>query len=146
MPRSRPIRRLATLALLGAASLAPRPAPAQEASAPAGDAGYTVEFLGRTIDLRPWFEGFPYSGWTADFDAGRLFYFHDTPEGRFLLTQPLADGPVDPEAGRRLHDVDWSRRNFWGMEYDSVRGDMIVAGDERNDEVVNLYRLDLDDG
>lgn len=145
MPRLRPVRPLATLLLLLAPALLAAPAAAQDASA--GEAGYTVEFLGRTIDLRPWFEGFPYSGWNADFDAERVFYFHDTPEGRFLMTQPLRDeGRLDPAAGRRVHDVDWSARNFWGMEYDSVRGDMIVAGDERNDEVINLYRLDPDDG
>jgi dipeptidyl aminopeptidase/acylaminoacyl peptidase len=32
------------------------------------------------------------------------------------------------------------------MRYDSIRGDMIVQGDERNDEVMNLYRLSLEDG
>lgn len=108
----------------------------------------TVTFLDRTIDLQPYLEGFPYSGWDADFDADRLFYFHETPEGRFLMTQPLelSEGRVDPDAGTRVTDIDWASRNFWGMEHDSLRGGMILAGDERNDEVINLYRLELEDG
>lgn len=110
----------------------------------------TVRFLERTIDLRPYLQGFPYSGWDADFRANRLFYFHETPQGRFLMVQPLktgrGSGAIDPEAGRRLHDVDWSKRNFSGMRYDTVSGNMILQSDEKNDEVFNLYRLSLRDG
>jgi dienelactone hydrolase len=113
-------------------------------------ATYTVRFLDRTIDLEPYVQGFPYVGWNADFEAGQLFYFHRTPGGDFLHVQPLRVGPgtgmVDPDAGRRVHDIDWSARNFWGMRYDSLSGDMIVLADERNDEVLNLYRLSLRDG
>jgi len=115
-----------------------------------GGPKYTVSLLDRTIDLQPYFQGFPYSGWDADFEAGRLFYFHTTPEGNFLMVQPLSagrgSGLVDPEAGRRLHDIDWSTRNYWGTRYDSLGGTMILLGDEKNDEVINLYRLSLDDG
>jgi dipeptidyl aminopeptidase/acylaminoacyl peptidase len=114
------------------------------------DAKYTVSLLGRTINLEPYFQGFPYSGWDADFEAGRLFYFNTTPEGNFLMVQPLTvgrgSGTVNPEAGRRLHDIDWSTRNYWGSRYDSLSGDMILQGDEKNDEVINLYRMLLEDG
>jgi len=114
------------------------------------EAKYTVSLLGRTIDLEPYFQGFPYGGWDADFEAGRLFYFHTTPEGNFLMVQPLTvgrgSGVVDPAAGQRLHDIDWSTRNYWGTQYDSLSGDMILLSDEKNDEVINLYRMSLDDG
>ncbi|NNG16127.1 MAG: S9 family peptidase [Gemmatimonadales bacterium] len=114
------------------------------------DARYTVSLLGRTINLEPYFQGFPYGGWDADFDAGRLFYFNTTPEGNFLMVQPLTvgrgSGMVNPEAGHRLHDIDWSTRNYWGTRYDSLSGDMILLGDEKNDEVINLYRMSLEDG
>ena len=114
------------------------------------DAQYSVSLLGRTIDLEPYFQGFPYRGWDADFEAGRLFYFNSTPEGNFLMVQPLivgrGSGMVDPEAGRRLHDIDWSTRNYWGTRYDSLGGYMILLGDEKNDEVINLYRMSLEDG
>ncbi|TFG52268.1 MAG: S9 family peptidase [Gemmatimonadales bacterium] len=124
--------------------LSPGQLPAQDA------AKYTVSLLGRTINLEPYFQGFPYSGWDADFEAGRLFYFHTTPEGNFLMVQPLmvgrGSGQVNPEAGRRLHEIDWSTRNFWGARYDSLSGNMILLGDEKNDEVINLYRMSLADG
>jgi dipeptidyl aminopeptidase/acylaminoacyl peptidase len=127
--------------------------PAEPGGDPRGDPEapeHTVTFLDRTIDLEPYVQGFPYSRFNADFDSEHLFYFHETPEGRFLMVQDLQAGPgsgmVDVERGARLHDVDWSTRNFFGMEYDTIRGNMIVYGDERNDEVVNLYRMSLEDG
>jgi dipeptidyl aminopeptidase/acylaminoacyl peptidase len=109
---------------------------------------YTVNFLGRDIDLEPYLQEFPYGGWNADFEAGLLFYRSVTPEGTWLMAQELevGVGVVDPEAGRRITDVDLSTRNLWGMKYDSIRGGMIVQADERNDEVMNLYRLSLDNG
>ncbi len=127
----RPRVLLAALALLAASAVS-----AQET---------TVTFLDRTIDLEPYVQGFPYSGWNADFDSGELFYFHETEDGRFLVMQDLEFGPdsglVDPEDGGAVSDIDWSRSNFWGMRYDSLRRDYVVLADERNDEVMNLYRL-----
>ena len=109
---------------------------------------YAVSFLGRTIDLEPYFQGYPYGSWSADFAAGRLLYRHTTPEGTWMMVQDLETdgGMINPEAGRKLLDIDLSTRNLWDMKYDHVRGDMIVRGDERNDEVLNLYRLSLQDG
>jgi dienelactone hydrolase len=111
---------------------------------------YTVSFLGRDVDLEPYFQTYPYGGWNADFEAGKLFYRHTTPEGTWLMVQDLSvgvgTGLVSPEAGQRVFDIDLSTRNLWGMEYDSIRGDMIAQADERNDEVMNLYRLSLQTG
>lgn len=111
---------------------------------------YTVSFLERTIDLEPYVQGFPYGRWDADFEAGTLTYMHRTPSGTFLMVQPLAvghgSGLIDPTAGRLVHDIDWSTRSFWGTDYDSISGDQILLADERNDEVINLYRLSLEDG
>ena len=136
------------LALILLPTVASAQAPARTASN--GGSGYSVRFLDRTIDLRPYFQGFPYVGFDADFEARRLFYFHETPEGRWLMVQPLktgrGSGQVKPEAGRRLHDVDWSKRNYSGMRYDSVSKDMILQSDEKNDEVFNLYRVSLSNG
>ena len=102
------------------------------------------------MNLEPYFQDYPYGGWNADFEAGKLFYRHTTPDGTWLLAQDLSVGEgtglVAPEAGVRVFDIDLSTRNMWGMRYDSIRGDMIVQGDERNDEVMNLYRLSLEDG
>ena len=137
------LKRLILIAFVGW-MLSPGQLPAQDA------ATYTVSLLGRTIDLQPYFQGFPYGGWNADSDAGRLLYFHTTPEGSFVIVQPLTvgrgSGMVSPEQGHRLHDIDWSTRNYWGTRYDSLSGDMILLSDEKNDEVINLSRMSLEDG
>ena len=68
------------------------------------DLDYAVSFLGREVDLEPYFQDYPYGGWNADFEAGKLFYRHTTPEGTWLMMQDLAVGDgalVTPEAGRR---------------------------------------------
>jgi len=122
---------------------------AEQEVAETGDLDYAVSFLGREVDLEPYFQDYPYGGWNADFESGKLFYRHTTPEGTWLMVQDLSVGEgelVDPEAGQRVFDIDLSTRNLWGMQYDSIRGDMIAQADERNDEVMNLYRLSLKDG
>jgi dipeptidyl aminopeptidase/acylaminoacyl peptidase len=108
---------------------------------------YSVDFLGRSINLEPYFQGYPYSGWNANFDSGKLLYRHTTPEGIWMMIQDFTgEGLIDPKAGRKLMDVDLSTRNLWTMRYDELGGDMIVLADERNDEVLNLYRMSLTDG
>jgi dienelactone hydrolase len=144
-------RRNSSVLLLAALALLPLTAGCNERAVDApSDLDYKVSFLGRTVDLEPYFQIYPYGGWNADYEAGKLFYRHTTPEGTWLLMQDLSVGEgtglVDPAAGRRVLDLDLSTRNLWGMAYDSIRGDMIVQGDERNDEVMNLYRLSIEDG
>lgn len=139
-----------TLLVAGLALIATVAACSEPEVVDSGDLDYTVSFLGREVDLEPYFQDYPYGGWNADFEAGKLFYRHTTPEGTWLMVQDLSvgngTGLISPEAGQRVFDIDLSTRNLWGMEYDSIRGDMIVQADERNDEVMNLYRLSLETG
>ena len=104
------------------------------------DAERMVEFRGRQIDLEPYIEGFPYSGFTPYYDANKLFYYHigETTELRALDL----DGDVDLRNGTIISDIDFSTRNVWGIRYRKVDGNLYWMGDERNDEVINLYRLD----
>ena len=93
---------------------------------------YAVGFLARSIDLEPYVQGFPYNGFSADFEAGTLRYFHRTSEGNHLMVQPLNVGPgsglIDPVAGRQVHDIDWSTRSFWGTDYDAAQGQSHPVG------------------
>lgn len=135
--------------------------PGAAAAAPIDGAGaYTVRFRDRTIDLEPYVQGFPYGNFNPDLEHGHLVYFETTPGGKWMLHQPLPrTGELDLRAGRRLNDIDWSQRNFWGgVVVGAAEGEqqaggereggdrMIVRADERNDERINLYALDLTTG
>jgi dipeptidyl aminopeptidase/acylaminoacyl peptidase len=102
-----------------------------------------VEFKGRTIDLTPYFEGFPYTGFAPYYDAGRLFYFHQ--DSITMLKQVDLNGEFDLEQGEMISDIDFSARNVWGIRYRKSDGFLYWMGDEVNDEVINLYRLNPED-
>jgi dipeptidyl aminopeptidase/acylaminoacyl peptidase len=102
-----------------------------------------VTYRGRQIDLAPYLQGFPYSGFEALPEANLLLYFHDLPDRRLVKVQPL-DRPFDPSIGRALGDVDWNARSFLAPEYDRRHHGILFVGDEANDEVFNVYRLSLD--
>lgn len=108
---------------------------------------YVVTFRDRSIDLEPYVQGFPYSAFRPDLEHRFMLYFEDTPEGKWLRHLSWEDGEeIDVTAGRVLNDIDWSTRSFWGGEYNPFLEAYVFRGDERNDEIINLYALDLDDG
>lgn len=110
-------------------------------------AQYAVTFRDRVIDLEPFLIGFPYSGHIADLEHGHLFYRESTPEGVWLLHQPLERrGTVDHRDGRKLNDIDWSTRSFWGGEYHAATNKLYISSDEANDEHINVYAIDVDSG
>lgn len=107
---------------------------------------YTVAFRGRTIDLEPYVQGFPYSSFRFDLEHGLLLYMEDTPTGDQLRLLDLLDsGAVDLEAGRPLTAVDWSTRSLWGSAYHAITESFVVLADEANEERMNLYAISLAD-
>jgi len=99
-----------------------------------------VEFQGRKIDLKPYFEGYPYSGFTPDYDAGRMFYYY---EGETTEMRMVRLGNMDElDKGQKVSDIDFSKRNVWGKKYNPRDKYLYWYGDEKNDEIINLYRLD----
>lgn len=116
-----------------------------DATSPDTDA--TVTFNGRSIDLEPWVQGFPYSGWAIDVEHGIVTWFHTAPDGQWLNVAELpAEGTIDPTAGTRVTDIDWSTRSWWGWEYRAADHSLYVWSDEQNQERMNIYRLDLESG
>lgn len=104
-----------------------------------GSSGRLVQFHGRKIDLAPYFEGFPYSGFTPSYAAGRMFYYQ---RGQTTELKSIAlGGTVDLAAGEPISKIDFSKRNVWGIRYRKNDGNLYWSGDERNDEIINLYRL-----
>jgi dipeptidyl aminopeptidase/acylaminoacyl peptidase len=99
-----------------------------------------VEFRGRQIDLKPYIEGFPYHSFQPYYDAGKLFYYH-TGETTTLRQLELTKN-ADLGKGAVISDVDYSTRNVWGIRYRKNDANLYWVGDERNDEVINLYQLD----
>jgi len=106
----------------------------------AEEIGREVEFRGRTIDLKPYIEGFPYRAFRPYYKAGKLYYYH-TGETTMLKELDLA-GDVDLRNGRVVSDIDYSTRNVWSMRYNEHQEKLFWIGDEKNDEIINLYSLD----
>ena len=82
-----------------------------------------VTYRGRAIDLAPYLEGFPFSGFESLPEANLLLYLHDQPDRRLLKVQPL-DRPFDPALGQALGDHDWNRQSQpnGDMEPSRMRG------------------------
>lgn len=111
-----------------------------EEKKPDFDQSRMVTFEGRHIDLQPYVEGFPYSGFTPFYEAGKLFYYHRG-ETTQLKSVDLA-GQIDLQAGKVISDIDFATRNVWNKKFREADGSLYWTGDQRNDEVINLYRLD----
>ncbi|MBA2663098.1 MAG: S9 family peptidase [Bradymonadaceae bacterium] len=108
---------------------------------------YVVDFRDRRIDLEPYVQGFPFSQFQPDVEHGHMLYFETTPQGKWLYFQDLATkGEIDLRAGRKLNDIDWSTRSFWGGVFHRPSQRFLVRADERNDERINLYWMDLATG
>ncbi|MEM7261428.1 MAG: prolyl oligopeptidase family serine peptidase [Planctomycetota bacterium] len=103
----------------------------------------TVTFRDRTINLKPFLVGQPYSNLQPDIEHGQLFYFERTDEGNWLRRLPLgAEGTVDLASGDRISDVDWSTRSYWGSKWHAGQRRLFLTSDEANDEHMNVYALD----
>jgi dipeptidyl aminopeptidase/acylaminoacyl peptidase len=106
----------------------------------ADESDRVVTFRGRQIDLKPYIEGFPYRSFHPYYKAGKLYYYH-TGETTMLKELDLS-GDVDLRKGRVVSDIDFSTRNVWSMRYNEHQNKLFWIGDEKNDEIINLYSLD----
>lgn len=104
-----------------------------------------VTFKGRTIDLAPYVEGFPFRGYTPVLKAGKMYYYHVGATDQ-LMEVDLNAEQMDLADGRVLSDINFAGRNVWGIRYRAADGKLYWSGDEQNDEVINLYRFDTDTG
>jgi len=107
----------------------------------------SVRFRDRVVDLTPFLLGFPYSRFMADLENDTLFFLERTPEGTWLrqLT-PGEEGPVDLVDSRRVCDVDWSKRSLGRIQLHAANHRLYVTSDEKNDERLNVYSIDLETG
>ncbi|NND33531.1 MAG: S9 family peptidase, partial [Saprospiraceae bacterium] len=103
-----------------------------------------VQFKGREIDLTPFVEGFPYSGFNPVYAAGKLYYMKRG-ETTDLLELDLEGNP-DLGEGRKISDIDYATRNVWSIRYNKTDNHLYWTGDEINDEIINLTRLNPENG
>jgi len=98
-----------------------------------------IEFRDRNIDLKPYVDGFPYSNFNPFYKAGKLFYYHV--DSTTMLKKVDLSGDVDLSQGKLISDIDYSKRNVWSIRYRTRDKSLYWQGDELNDEIMNLYRL-----
>ena len=108
------------------------------------DSSRMVSFKGRTIDLTPYVEGFPYSGFTPFYAAGKLYYMKSGATTDLLELD--LDGDADLTKGKKVSDIDYSTRNVWSIRYNKNDKQLYWTGDEKNDEIINLTRLNPETG
>lgn len=98
-----------------------------------------IVFKDRKIDLKPYVDGFPYAHFNPFYKAGKLFYYHE--DSTTMLKSVDLSGDVDLNQGQLVSDIDFSQRNVWSTRYRVADKSLYWRGDELNDEILNLYRL-----
>lgn len=101
-----------------------------------------IDFEGRSIDIAPFFEEFPYSQFSMSKDGNKLFFLKTSTENR--LQYITLDGSQTLDQGKDAIDANLSTRNCWSPRYNSNDGCMYWIGDESNEEIINIYRSKLD--
>ncbi len=108
----------------------------------------SVTYYDRAIDLRPFLAGFPYGNFDVDLKAGKMLFFEEGERYtlKMLDLRAAGDGPYDLAAAPAISDVDWSARSLWGTHLIEASNTLWLHADARNDEVMNLWTLDLASG
>jgi dipeptidyl aminopeptidase/acylaminoacyl peptidase len=104
-----------------------------------------IDFLGRRVDLEPFLRGFPYRSFMPSLEHDRLF-FVATGERYELRMAAIPRGSsttIDLAAAEPVSPADWSQRSLWSVHYEREHDALWLHADARNDEQMNLWRIDL---
>lgn len=142
---------MATAACVPPVAATPYPTAEPEEGSPAApsepSSATAVRFLDREVELGPFLEGFPYTHFMPSLEHGRLYYV-ETGDRYLLRALPLpeasAAGTLDLAAGEVVTEVDWSTRSLWSVETHAATRTLWLHADARNDEQMNLWRIDLE--
>lgn len=104
-----------------------------------------ASYFDREVDLAPFLAGFPYGDFQPSLKTERLFYFEKR-EAYTLRMLDTSAGALDLASGRAVSDVDWSKRSLWGIHHHAASNTLWLHADASNDEVMNLWTLDLATG
>ncbi|MFR9498558.1 MAG: prolyl oligopeptidase family serine peptidase [Rikenellaceae bacterium] len=104
----------------------------------------TVEFYDREIDIKSFFTAFPYSPYsiTMSEDGSKVFYTRTGETTDLVMLDLTEDQNLDN--GVKICDENFAVKNLWGKQYNSKDNCLYWIGDEKNDEIINIYRLNLE--
>lgn len=105
-----------------------------------------VKFKDRTVDVEKFFTEFPYTPYsiTMSDDGSRLFYTRNGETSDLMMLELGSSSDLDE--GTRICDEDFSKKNLWDIGYNETDKYLYWTGDEKNDEIINLYRFDIASG
>lgn len=101
----------------------------------------TLTFSGRDIDITPYFEEFPFSQFSVSKDGSKLFFFKTGNENKLQWLDIAAN--KDIREAKDVVDLNFATRNCWSPQYNSKDNCVYWIGDEKNDEIINIYRTSL---
>ncbi len=106
------------------------------------EANPVINFEGRQVDIAPFFNSFPYSMFSMSKEGDKLFFMKSGQENRLQWIE--LDGKQTLDEGRDAIDADLNTRNAWNPTYNAADGYLYWIGDEKNDEIINIWRSKLD--
>lgn len=114
---------------------------------PAAEKKGLVAYFERTIDLEPFLVGFPYSRFQPSLRTGKLFYLSIGDAYALRMLDVKQPGQAwDLAGGTTIGNVDWSKRSLWSIHHHAPSDSLWLHADAANDEVMNLWRLDVKTG
>ncbi len=103
-------------------------------------------YFDREVDLAPFLAGFPYGHMTPSLRTGKLFYYQLGERYSLRMLDIQGNGAWALDKGKPISDVDWSKRSLWSMHHHEASNTLWLHADASNDEVMNLWTLDLESG
>lgn len=105
-----------------------------------------VNFLDREINIKSFHSEFPYTTYNIGMskDGTKLFYQKNGETTDFMMLDLSVSTNLDE--GVAICQEDFSKKNLWKNQYNSTDDCMYWMGDEKNDEIINIYRLNMGSG
>lgn len=124
------------------------PAPVAEAEPEPAEPAMSgvARYFDREVDLAPFLAGFPYGRMRTKLKTGKLFYYELGDRYTLKMLDIPDQGAWDLASGKAISDVDWSKRSLWGIHHHAASNTLWLHADASNDEVMNLWTLDLGTG
>ncbi|GHT36083.1 hypothetical protein AGMMS49574_27190 [Bacteroidia bacterium] len=101
----------------------------------------TLSFEGRSINLAPYLEEFPYMQFSVSKDGEKLFFFKSGNENK-MQWLPISKG-ADLNKAQDVTNLNFATRNCWSPRYNEKDEFVYWIGDESNDEIINIYRTKI---